>query len=250
MEHIYAVQTAEELARYQALVRPMLPALDDYVRFLQREYAVQTLPRAVVWTSETIATRLVSDIPLPGYTNEYRVMLCPDLEVWRSIYLWQLEPYPADGGTAALRAYYTHALSQRHVMQILGHELAHHSALFLEDFRTYGTGSVWFEEGMVEYISRRYFLTAEEFDAEADANRQLVGLFQRQYGTHSLEEFGSSTYAGNYASIFFAYWRSFLAIQTLVDRHGGDVHAVFRSYREWGQSGGGRTLTEWFRLPL
>lgn len=127
MEHIYAVETAGELARCQSLVQAMLPALNGYVRLLREQYAVAALPRAVVWTSEKVATRLVSDIPLPGYTNEYRVVLCPDPEVWRALYLRQLEPYQAaaaaDPDLAArcerVRAYYANELTQRHVLQIL-----------------------------------------------------------------------------------------------------------------------------------
>lgn len=258
MERIYAVETAGELARCQSLVQAMLPALDGYVRLLREQYAVAALPRAVVWTSEKVATRLVSDIPLPGYTNEYRVVLCPDPEVWRALYLRQLEPYQAaaaaDPDLAArcerVRAYYANELTQRHVLQILGHELAHHSRLFAEDFDAYGDSAIWFEEGMVEYISRRYFLPTDAFDAQAAANRQLVVLLQRQYGHHSLEDFGCATYAGNYASIFYEYWRSFLAVQTLVERHGGDVQAVFRAYHEWGRRGGGQPLTEWFQISI
>lgn len=254
MEHIYAVETAEELSRCQSLVRPILPAMDGYIRFLQREYAVVELPRAVVWTSQKIATQLVSDIPVPAYTNEYRVMMCPDPAVWRSIYCRQLEPFQGSPDSAALCesicAYYTTELSQRHILQILGHELAHHSKLFAEDFDSYGANGVWFEEGMVEYISRRYFLSAEEFERQAAVNRQLVHLFQRQYGWHSLEEFGKATYAGNYASIFYEYWRSFLAVQTIAEAHGGDVHAVFRSYREWAAHDCGQTLAGWFQISI
>lgn len=258
MEHIYAVETPGELARYQSLVQPMLPALDGYIRVLQEQYAVAALPRAVVWTSEKIATRLVSDIPLPGYTNEYRVVLCPDPAVWRGIYLRQLEPFAedcrTDSGTAALcahiRAYYTNEIDQQHVLQILGHELAHHSRLFAEDFNAYGDSAIWFEEGMVEYISRRYFLPADAFEAEAEVNRQLVTLFQQKYGRHSLEDFGRATYAGNYASIFYEYWRSFLAVQALVEARGGDVQAVFAAYRSWTENGCRQPLTEWFHVTI
>lgn len=55
------------------------------------------------------------------------------------------------------------------VLQILGHEMAHHSDLFLDE--TYET-EMWFEEGMAEYISRRYFLTYEEYAAE----RKRIGF--------------------------------------------------------------------------
>lgn len=55
---------------------------------------------------------------------------------------------------------------------------------------------------MVEYISRKYFFTEEEFQAEKICNQSLVELFQKKYSWHSLNDFGSSTYDKNYASIF------------------------------------------------
>ena len=78
---------------------------------------------------------------------------------------------------------------------------------------------------MVEYISRKYFLTEEEFQAEKICNQSLVELFQKKYGWHSLNDFGSSTYDKNYASIFYEYWRSFLTIDKLVENL-GSVQAV------------------------
>ena len=87
MEHIYAVQTAEELAVRQQFVRESRDRVEEYIRFLEREYAVEELPRCVVWTTRSIATELVSGIPLPAYTNDYRVMFDPELEDWRDIYL-------------------------------------------------------------------------------------------------------------------------------------------------------------------
>ena len=50
-----------------------------------------------------------------------------------------------------------------------------------------------------------------------------------------------STYQGNYASIFFEYWRSFLAIKQIVAYYNGDVDAVFRSYHEWNETGAKQT---------
>ena len=147
-----------------------------------------------------------------------------------------------------IKSYYLTALSQNHILQILGHELAHHSELFLEDFNSDLSDGIWFEEGMVEYISRRYFLSAEEFEAESEINRLLVDLLKSRYGTHSLEEFGKATYTGDYASIFFEYWRSFLAVKSIIDKHQGNIHSVFQSYHEWNQASGSQSLTQWFGI--
>lgn len=247
MEHVFAVKNQEELALYQAFLQDARPRLEEYIRFLQAEYRAEELPRCIVWSDPDIAVRLVSDIPVPAYTNDFRVMFTPDLETWRDIYLRQLDGSPESETVRRLRDYYAGRLSTNHVLQILGHELTHHSALFVDDFDEYPSPSTWFEEGMVEYIGRQYFLTEEEFDREARINRLLAALLESRYGGHSLENFGAKTYAGDYASIFFEYWRSFLAVERLTVLF-GSVKAVFQSYREWCKNPGGRTLAEWFGL--
>lgn len=251
MKHIYAVETAEELFQYQEFVRKITPDLERYVRFLQEKFQVSELPRAIIWTNLNIATNLISDIPVPAYTNEFRVVMTPGIDTWRGIYLKQLDSVVgSEQSVRQIRDYYNNALSQNNVMQILGHELAHHSGLFLDDFQTYGSNGTWFEEGMVEYISRHYFLTQAEFEAEAHINQQLVVLLRNQYGDHSLEEFGKSTYKGDFASIFFEYWRSFLAIKQIIENHDGDIYAVFRSYHKWNETASTKTLPEWFGIHI
>lgn len=245
MEHVYAVQTSQELEERQAFVREHQGRIDEYVHFLEREYAVEELPRSIVWTTRTIATRLVSGIPLPAYTNDFRVMFDPDLEDWRDIYLAQLDGLPDSEAARRVRAHYERGLSQNHVLHILGHELAHHSELFFDD--AYDTDA-WFEEGMVEYIGRRCFLTDAEFDAQAEADRLLVDLLEPRYGGRSLSEFGAETYEKDYAGIFYDYRRAFLAILQLVETHGGDTKAVFRSCRRWHEGPRAQTLAQWSQL--
>lgn len=247
MKHLYAVETKEELQKYQEFVHEIEPRLREYIDFLKKEYEVIELPRAIVWASEEIATKIISDIPVPAYTNEFRVVMAPELETWSAIYLKQLDGLEEK---KEIQDYYTNSLSQNHVMQILGHELAHHSELFLEDFESYFSDGIWFEEGMVEYISRRYFLSEEEFHAEAKVNQQLVDLLKERYGKHSLEQFGEATYEGDYASIFFEYWRSFLAVKQIVEDYNGDVRAVFESYHKWADNNNGQTLVEWFDVEI
>lgn len=254
MKHIFAVETEQELKVYQEYVNKIAPRLNAYIDFLRQEYEVAELPKAIVWTNGEIGTKLISDIPVPAYTNEHRIVMSPLLENWREIYLKQLEYLPDNPDTEddvrEIHDYYIKELSENHVLQILGHELAHHSELFLEDFNSDYSDGIWFEEGMAEYISRRYFLTEEEFEAEEKINRQLVNLLKDRYGTHSLEQFGKSTYEGDYASIFFEYWRSFLAVKQIVEDYNGDVKAVFALYHRWNEECNGQTLLEWFDVDI
>lgn len=246
MRYLYAAEAEGELRTYQSAAQRLRPRLEAYLRFLAEEYEVRTPPRAIVWTSREAATELLSDIPVPAYTNEYRILFCPDPAVWRDIWLRQLDGLPESAAVREIRTYYETALSDGRLLSILGHELAHHIEWF-PDFDCTRDAGVWFEEGMVEYIGRRYFLTDEEFDREARINRLLVGLLEPRYGDHPLEDFGASTYKEDYAGIFFEYWRSFLAAEALVRRL-GSVRDVFRSHRQWCAAASGRTLAEWFDL--
>ena len=236
MEHVFAVKDQETLTRYQAFLEDVRPRLEDYIRFLQTEYQAEELPRTIVWSDPDIAVRLVSDIPVPAYTNEFRVMFTPDLDAWRTLYLRQLDGLPESEAAAQVRDYYANRLSRNNVLQILGHELAHHIALFPDDFDEYPTPSTWFEEGMVEYISRRWFLTDEEFDAEARVNRLLVELLDERYGGHPLADYGAHLERDNSgAGLFFDYWRAFLEAGRLVDACGG-IREAFGSFLLSGSS--------------
>ena len=246
MNTLYLVSDETQLQAYHTLYRLMAPKLLPYMEHLQKTYAAQDFPRTLILTDIHTATCGISSIPVPAYTNDFRIVFTPDLSAWQDIYLRQLEPYAADQ-TQPLRTYYNTYFTENHLMQILGHELAHHSELFLTD-DDYDTG-IWFEEGMAEYISRAYFLTPDQFAAERRANQQLVDLFQSTYGWHSLEDFGQKTYDGNYASIFYEYWRSFLAVDSLVQRL-GSVQAVFAAYKSWHDTCPTQPLTDWFHITL
>lgn len=248
MKHIYAVENEEELHKYQNFARQIQHQLDDYIAYLKKEFAVRELPKAILWTSGHTATSEISSIPIPAYTNEFRTVITSDLDTWQAIYLKQLDGMHDNDAVREIRTYYKTALNQNHILQILGHELAHHSELFLEDFNTDLPDGIWFEEGMVEYISRRYFLTGEEFEAESQINQLLVEILTDRYGGHSLEEFGESTYKGDYAIIFFEYWRSFLTVKQLIDQNNGSIHAVLGSYHEWNHASTGQTLAQWFGI--
>lgn len=249
MKHIYAVETKEELLRYQKFVCEIQSRLNEYMTFLREEYMVESFPRAIVWTSREIATNLISDISIPAYTNEYRIIICPEIEVWRDIYLKQIDGFEESERSKEIlgevRDYYSNALSSNHIMQILGHELAHHSELFEDDLDLYYGDSGWFEEGMVEYISRNYFLTKKEYDEEVYANWRLVELYKTQQGNRVLDEVGQYVRGKDFASIFFDYWNSFLAVKRIVEKHNGDIGAAFRKYHEWRKKRDGQSLEKW-----
>ena len=248
MEHIYAVKSSEELSAYQAFSSHIQPTLDRYIHWLKSNFAVSSLPRSIVWTSVEIATKAISDIPVPAYTNDFRVVITPDLSAWHKIYLAQVSGLTEED-TKDIRHYYSHALNDRHILQILGHELAHHSTYFIDEVYDSGRG-IWFEEGMAEYISRRFFLTEEEYEQERIINQQLVALFEQKHGIRPLDDFSASTYQADFFTIFYAYWRSFLAVDKIISTHGGDVKEVFRSYQQWFSSQSPLTLAQWFFLEF
>ena len=243
MENLYLVKDENQLAAFRDFVAKNAAKLQDYLAFLKDEFAVYDLPQAIIWSDFDSATQIIREIPVPAYTNDRRMVMTPELPVWKDLYLLQLENYESSHQTQAIANHYQ-SLSEKSLLQIVGHELAHWSEHFLDDFDGYGA-YIWFEEGMVEYISRKYFFTDEEFQTEKAYNQSLVEHFQKKHGWHSLNDFGTSTYQGNYASIFYEYWRSFLTVDKLVENL-GSVQAVFNSYHRWANTDKTLTLLDWF----
>lgn len=241
MDYLYLVDSQEQLAAYQAFVAKYDKTIVDYIQFLSETYAVRDLPQAVLWATAHAASHIIRECPIPAYTNAVRLVLTPDRQVWRDLYLKQLDCYEPSELLDHLRQHYEQ-VSDNHVLQVLGHEFAHWSDRFAEDKDFYRY--IWFEEGVVEYISRRYFLTPEEFAAEKWANQQLVNLFEQHYGWHSLNDFGQATYEGDYASIFYEYWRSFLLVDQLIDQL-GSVEVIFAYCHEWLETEPVQTFLDW-----
>ena len=243
MENLYLVKDENQLVAFRDFIAKNAAKLQDYLAFLKDEFAVYDLPKAIIWSDFDSATQIIREIPMPAYTNDKRMVMTPELPVWKDLYLLQLENYETSYQTRAIESHYK-SLSGNSLLQIVGHELAHWSEHFSDDFDGYGA-YIWFEEGMAEYISRKYFFTDEEFRAEKACNQSLVKLFQKKHGWHSLNDFGTSTYQGNYASIFYEYWRSFLTVDKLVENL-GSVQAVFNSYHHWENTDKTLPLLDWF----
>lgn len=75
MEYIFAVQNDTEYNRYKLFAKQYEDVLSNYIDLLHSTYKAQSLPRCIVLTSAKAASELISDIPIPAYTNDYRVIL-------------------------------------------------------------------------------------------------------------------------------------------------------------------------------
>jgi hypothetical protein len=170
--------------------------------------------------------------------------MTPELSAWKSLFMEQLEErdYPE------IKAFYE-SISINQVLAIAGHEMTHHSDLFLDEFDDDRNDGIWFEEGMCDYLSRKHLLGEQEFEELADTESKLIGLFKDKYGTHSLEEFGSSSYKGSLTSIMYDYWRSGYAVKYLVEKKfDNNVWRVFDEYHNWDAEGRKVSLLEHFGL--
>ena len=224
MEFIFAVQSEEELKHYGQFAERHQPVIDSYIHKLAKNFAVKELPRCIVLTSYETATELIGNIPIPAYTNDQRIVFTPEIETWRDLYLHQLDDYDENERVREIRNYYEN-LKDYHLLQILGHELAHHSELFSDE--AYENGGAWFEEGMVEYISRKLLWTDMAFAEEKKINKMLVELYEESHQPRPLNCFGDSD---DYATLYYDYWRAFLKVSEMVENNGGDVLAVMSNY--------------------
>lgn len=131
---------------------------------------------------------------------------------------------------------------------ILAHELTHHIELFPDEFEDERNNSIWFEEGMCEYLSQRMTLSEQRYNELRKNENLLIKLFKPKYGGFSLDDFGAGSYhQTSLASIMLNYWRSTAAIHFLVEcRYEGDVKKVFSKYEEWHEKGRQQPLTEYF----
>lgn len=244
MKQIYAFEKIEEYAKYQSIIERFSKKLKEYQHILEVNYALSDTPKAIMWTTKELATTVLSTIPIPAYTNKDIIYMSPDLLAWRQLFIKQL-----DGKSLPHIQKFYENYSKNHLLTILAHELTHHSDLFLDEFEDDRGDSIWFEEGMCQYLPRKLLLSKEEFEEITSVETELVEVFKDKYGLRSLDEFGSSSYEGTLSSIMYDYWRSYLAVKFLVEvRANNDIEMVFEAYQKWHQEGRIVSLTEFFEL--
>ncbi|TFE00855.1 collagenase [Jeotgalibacillus sp. R-1-5s-1] len=243
MKHFYAFETADEIQQYEEMINDFKVKIQDYQRVLEEQFELKDAPKAVIWTTSEAATQIFSDTPIPAFTRKDLIYLSPDLTWWSEMFLSQLQgkDLPID-----IHNFFRN-FSGQHLLAILGHELTHHLDLFYDDFEDERENSIWFEEGMCEYLPRKLMLGDEEFEKTTSVEKHLVEAFQDDYGHRPLDDFGTASYDASLASIFFDYRRSYLLVKHLVEGvYQGNIQAVFADYKEWYFGDRKQSLTSFF----
>ncbi|MFC7320066.1 hypothetical protein [Halobacillus campisalis] len=244
MKQVFAFETKEGFEEHQSMIEGFNEKLKEYQFELEENYALKDLPKAIIWTSEELATTVFSDLPIPAFTNKDNIYISPELQNWRRLFLAQLE----DKTNTKIERYYEN-MSENQLLTIVGHELTHHSDLFVDEFDDEREDAIWFEEGMCDYLSRKFLLSDEEFNEITDIESEMMEMFKDRYGDHSLDEFGHASYQGSLTSIMFDYWRSYLTVKYLVEEKAvGDIKQVFSEYQSWHNEGRKKPLTEYFEV--
>ncbi|MCJ1909200.1 hypothetical protein [Planococcus ruber] len=244
MKTIYSFETAKAYEKYRDITESFNRRLLDYQKLLEKDFALTELPKAIVWTSAELATTVFSEVPIPAFTNKDIIYMSPDLAEWRQLFLKQL-----DGKDLPHIERFYADYSENQLFTIAAHELTHHSDLFVDEFEGERDDSIWFEEGMCQYLPRKFVLNPAEFDEITAIESELVKVFTEDYGGRSLDDFGSASYLGSLSSIMFDYWRSFLAVKELIEgRFNNDIQAVFEQYRQWHEGGRKIPLTAFFGI--
>ena len=244
MKQIFAFEKSEDYASFGPIIERLSKKLGQYQHILEEKYALSTMPKGIVWTTEELATTVLSTVPIPAYTNKDIIYISPDLHSWRSLLIKQLE-----GQNLPEIIDFYENYSESYLLTILAHELTRHSDLFIDEFDDAREDGIWFEEGMCNYLARKTLLNEKEFDEIAEVESQLVGIFKDKYGNHSLDEFDSESYKGSLTSVMYDYWRSFLTVKLLVEvRSNGDVATVFKQYHQWHNEGRIVPLTQYFEV--
>ena len=249
IKQIFAFESIIDYEDYANEIKILTRKLELYKECLVNEYELKVLPKTIVWTNKENATTVFSKVPVPAYTNEETIFMTPIVDEWKNFYLSLLEGEGvAHIDTITYIKQYFQSITIDHVFCVLAHELTHHIELFPDDFEDERNDSIWFEEGMCEYLSQKLTLTEVQFNELRKINNLMIEIFKPNYGDFPLDEFGSGSYNQiSLASIMLNYWRSTAAIQYLVDDcYSGDVMKVFNLYHEWYEKGKQQPLTDFF----
>ncbi|MBM7665872.1 hypothetical protein JOC25_002365 [Solibacillus kalamii] len=249
MKQIYAFESIPDYENYKDEIDLLNKKLKTYKELLINQFELIELPKSIVWTSSKNAITVFSQVPVPAYTNRETIYMSPSVSEWKAFYLSQLdgEELEHNDEIQYINNYFQ-SLTIDDVFCILAHELTHHIELFPDEFEEERHNSIWFEEGMCEYLSQRMTLTEHRYTELRKIKNLMIKIFKPKYGDFSLDDFGIGSYnQTSLASIMLNYWRSTAAIHFLVEcRNEGDVKKVFSKYEEWHEKGRQQPLTEYF----
>ncbi|MER2120503.1 MAG: hypothetical protein ABS935_09565 [Solibacillus sp.] len=249
MKQIYAFESIQDYEIYKDEIHVLNKKLTAYKELLINQFELKEVPKSIVWTSSKIATTVFSQVPVPAYTNRETIYMSPSVSEWKAFYLSQLDDEELENSDEIqyIKNYF-HSLTIDDVFCILAHELTHHIELFPDEFEEERHNSIWFEEGMCEYLSQRMTLPEQRYKELRENENSMIKLFKPKYGGFSLDDFGADSYnQTSLASIMLNYWRSAAAVHYLVEcRYEGNVMKVFSNYIEWHENGRQQPFTEYF----
>lgn len=244
IKQVFAFEDIHNIDIYKSITERVLNKIEPYLKMLEKEYSLNTYPNTIVWTSRDIATTVFSDVPIPAYTNERFICITPDLQSWKSLYL------DINNGIQSKQVIdYFNNLSESFLLQLLGHEITHHLDLFLDEFDDNRSTGIWFEEGMCEYLSKKYLLNNIEYNNTYQVELDYINYYKNEFGNDSIELFGSDSYSNSMNRIMYDYYRSSHIVELLVEKiGGGNPHKVFDLYKTWDDEGRKVTLSEYFNI--
>ncbi|WP_298471407.1 hypothetical protein [uncultured Psychrobacillus sp.] len=243
MKHIYAFETPYEAVKYLEIIESFKVKLNEFKALLEKEYELNDSPRGFIWTPGDIATSVFSDVPIPAYTNRHLVYMTPDIMEWRNFFM----NIYGNVENEVIKDFYRN-FKEEDILTIAGHEMVHHIDLFPDEFDE-ERESIWFEEGMCDYIARKNLMTPESFETITKVESAVVAYFNEKFVSRSIDQFGTDSYSYDITSIMFDYCRSFLTIQYLVEEQANNNPLeVFKQYNQWHEAGRKEPLSTYFNV--
>lgn len=251
MRQIFAYDTLAQHDAMQQITMQLMEKLTHYEARLRTDFELHDAPNTIIWSSAHDAMNVFSNVPVPAYTNERGIFMTPSVDEWRDFYRQMLaaEPIQHHPHYEDVRQFFE-SLTVDDVCCIVAHELTHHIELFPDDFDDARESGIWFEEGMCEYLSQRLTLSDARYNEQYRITHMLVDMISSIYPPQSLDSFGVATYEHtSLAAIMQHYWRSHIAVHTLVEQHyDGDARAALAAYNDWHHAGRTVPLTQFFHV--
>lgn len=244
LRHIYTFEDKDDVPIYKDDIAYFHRELTDYEDYLTEHFELVNVPKAVFWVSEFVMKN-VFEKSIPAFTREEGIYMCIDEAVWKN-HLTEVIP---DSAPDFVKDYYDEHI-QDEMLTILGHELTHHSELFLNEFSDENPTceDMWFEEGMAMFLPRYYYYDEAMFQEIYEVEKYLYEHYKNEYQTGPLEMFNYDIYGQSPVQDMFHYWRSFIVITDLVlGRYQGDVKLLFEDYYEWDRRGREFPLSEYLK---